>query len=146
MAGMFGDYQSWINQRYTNPLGAPNLDPEDMAAQVAKDQYANYMSTYAPVEDYVFQQLANWQPLTQEAQQSAIFQSNRQYGNVQRQQERQFRSFGVDPTPEQKESLKRQMDVSAALSAINAANTTGRQMDDMRYGLVGGFGPYQGGQ
>lgn len=128
-----------------SPEDYNNLEPDEMAASIFRQDYNRYQQIYQPVEDYMFQQLANWQPLTQEAQQAAIFQSNRQFKNVAGQQERQFRSLGIEPTAEQKESLSRHMDMQAAQSAINAANTTGRNMDSLKYGLIGGFGPYRAG-
>lgn len=120
-------------------------NPEEVSANLFREDYNRYLDTYQPLEDYLFNSLDGWGDITNSAQNSALTRSNRQFEKAEEAQNRNFASYGIDPSPEQKASLRRQYDIAAATSAVNAANSTGRQMEDLKYGLIGGYSPYRAG-
>ncbi len=131
-------------------LGAPSetsakFNPDEANAQLFREDYQRYIDTYQPLEDRLFQRYATWGQDTRSAQSSAISTSNRYFEQAEGQDARQMRSYGIQPNQEERASMRRQYDVAAATSAINAANTVGREMDDARYGLMGGMSPYRQG-
>lgn len=129
----------------SNRYAMSNFDPEEANAQLVRQEEQRYESTYAPLEDYLFQSLGNWQGLVEQEQRIAMEGIGRQFDKSMGQTERRNRSYGIEQTPEQKAALRRQYDIAAATSAVNAANTTAKTLQDTRYGLVGGFSPYRTG-
>lgn len=130
MAGTYG--LSYLSQQ-------AGRNPDRAAAQLAQNEYARNVDMYRPLEDYLFDSLANYQQKTVTSQRSAIMDSNRNFEQGQEQDARQFKSFGIELDADQKKSLSRQYDIAAAKSAIDAANRTGTAMRDTRFGLLGGM-------
>lgn len=116
---------------------------EDKQRDLLSGEWSRYKDVYRPLEDYLFEQLGNWGPITEKAQQTAMGDANRQFALGRQSSDRQMRGYGVSLNTDQRKSMDRQYDMAAATSAIGAANQTGQQMDDMRTQLVGGFQSYQ---
>ncbi len=114
-------------------------------AEMLRRDYARYTDTYQPLEDYMFGQLAGWDQKTLSNQNAAMQRSDNAYEQTRESYDRNNRGLGIKPTAEQEKSVERSFDISAALSAVNAANTTGEQMEGLKYGLQGGYGPYRPG-
>lgn len=128
-----------------NGRSSPSYNPDEANAQLFREDYQRYQDTYQPLEDRLFQRYATWGQDTRGAQSSAISTSNRYFEQAEGQDARQMKSYGIQPNQEERASMRRQYDVAAATSAINAANTVGREMDDAKYGLMGGMSPYRQG-
>ncbi len=116
---------------------------DSIQADLLRRDYARYVDTYQPLEDYMFQQLGNWGANTEAAQQVAMNDVDKSFGQARAGQERDFRSMGLQMNPQQSKSLERNYDIAAAKSAVEAANRTGEQMTDLKYGLMSGSSPYK---
>lgn len=125
------------------PAKTPTNPFDKMNAQLAREDYMRYVDTYQPIEDYMFQSLGNWDERTALAQTEAMQLSNRAMGQGQEAFNRQQNSYGIQQTPAQKQALRRQYDIAAATSAVNAANVTGQQRTDQKYALMSGYSPYK---
>lgn len=118
-------------------------DPSDVMANVLREEYNRNIDMYRPLEDYLFENLNRWGDITKSEQNAAYGRSQEMFRLGKESYERDLRSTGTVLNMDERKSLTRQYDIAAAKSAIDAANQTGRGMDDMRLGLVGGFGGYK---
>lgn len=126
-----------------NPYAGMSAD--EMQAQILRRDYQRYQSTYQPLEDLLFSRLGNWDTETANAQNLAMQDVERGFKSARGSQERELRSYGITMDPQQRQAADRKFDLAAATSAVEAANRTGQQMEDLKYGLVGGFSPYKAG-
>jgi hypothetical protein len=127
----------------TNTYDVANTtDPQKLQAYVAQQQYANYLDTYRPVEDFLFNRLSSWDDFTSQQASTNMYDAGRAFQNAQDSYARQTRSYGLQLSPEQQKSVQRRFDLSAALSAVNAGNRTKQNMDDAKYQLGFGYSPY----
>lgn len=124
-----------------NPYAGMSADA--MQAQILRRDYYRYQNTYQPLEDLLFERLGNWDNETSNAQNTAMQDVSRGFRSAKGSQERELRSYGITMDPQQRAAADRKFDIAAATSAVEAANRTGEQMQDLKYGLVGGFSPYK---
>ena len=120
----------------TNPYYVdPNSDdPNNIAAQLIKNQFADWESTFKPIELAAMQQISwdNPQILTnalKRADENAIGSSDAMAGILSRQNASQ----GIVPTGQQAAATGRILDIDKSLniaSSENRARTTQRQLDD----------------
>lgn len=114
-------------------------NPDATQADILRRDYLRQQTMYRPLQDLLFENLVNWEEETRTAQQSALIRTQRNFRQGQESFGREIGSYGIQLNPEQRKSLDRQYDISAARAAIDAANKTGTQMNDTRMGLVGGL-------
>lgn len=119
--------------------------PDDYAArtnaEIARRNYDQYTSTYRPLESYLFEQLGDWDNVTQRGQAEAMEDANQSGKMSQDIWERRMEGFGLQITPGQRKAAERRFDLEAAKSAVNSANMTGRRMEDLQYNIMGGSNP-----
>lgn len=113
-------------------------DPTKQQATLAREQYNQWLDMYSPVEDMLYARAANWDGLTESAQNTALQRTGQKFEQSEESTNRQLRGYGITLTPEQKASTRRRYDIAAATSAVNAANMTGRAMDQQESALLGG--------
>lgn len=115
---------------------------DEQSAYVAQQEYNTYIDTFRPVEDYLFQQLASWNDISMAAENDNMRTVSKSFEQAQGAFDRDTKSYGIQMTPEQRQSIRRNFDIQAAKSAVEAGNRTRRQMEDMKYQIGFGVSPY----
>lgn len=112
----------------------------DTRAQLAREDYGDWLRTFAPIEDDLINQYDN-PALRARAIAGSMTMANQGLASARESQARRLKGLGIVLTPEQQASQDRKFDIARGLAQVNAANITGRRIDDRDKQILTGMAP-----
>ncbi|TAM30261.1 MAG: hypothetical protein EPN60_05305 [Nevskiaceae bacterium] len=111
---------------------------ENVNAAILRSQYANWASTYKPIEDELLAAYKN-PAVKAQATQESMDLFRRGYAATQGATDRRLASYGLTLTPEQQEARTRSSNLQQGLGTVSAFNGTARRIEDRDKQLLTGF-------
>lgn len=111
---------------------------ENVNAAILRSQYANWASTYKPIEDELLAAYKN-PAIKAQATQDSMELFRRGYAATQGATDRRLASYGLTLTPEQQEARTRSSNLQQGLGTVSAFNGTARRIEDRDKQLLTGF-------
>ncbi len=118
----------------------PSTAANDQVAQMTRDQWQNYVSTFVPIENQMIK-YATDPTLPQQAMQKASGDVNAAYTAQQGATARELSGLGVTLTPDQQAAQQRSYGLSKSLADVQAQNTAGDLTRQRQQSVLGNPAP-----
>lgn len=153
----WNDFVSNTQRSYSDPVGAfqhawgvvtgkappPPQIASDIYAQLTREQWANYMNTFVPIENQLIQYATDKTQPTQ-AMAQASEDVNAAYGAQAGATTRRLSGLGVALTPEEEASAARSTGLSKGLADVGAQNMARDLTIDRQQSILGNPSPSVG--
>jgi len=112
----------------------------DQYAQLTRDQWSNYVSTFVPIENSLIKYATDPNQVTQ-AMQTASSNVNSAYTQQQGAVSRQLKGLGVTLSPDEQAAQQKQFGLSKSLSDVQAQNVAGDLTRQRQQSVIGNPAP-----
>jgi hypothetical protein len=128
----------WVTRMaLTNSTGSAS----ENAARVTRQQYNDYLTRFAPYEDYLINQVGN-QEYQKEQVSNAVDSASKAYQGGLESANRNLARYGVTLDETEQDAYMRKAKMGDVLSKINAANTTRYELEEDDLNLASGLSNY----
>lgn len=136
----FAPYKSKIDRALGFSKAPVSTVASDTYAALTRDQWANYVSTFVPIENQLIAYATDPnKPL--EAMAEAGRDVNSAYNAQQGATERRLKGLGVTLTPDEQMAQQRSFGLSKSLADVNAQNVAGTLTRDRQQSILGNPAP-----